>query len=342
MGNELSKSLGAAAQKSMPLFDPESLTLITDKKHPLYDERIEWPVQEAMVRSVMIHGVIEPVIVRKNGLKKDGSPIVEVVDGRQRVKAALEANKRLKAEGSNPIRVPAVSRSGEDVALMGVMITANEIRRGDEIVVKAKKAQRLIDNGATEEDAADQFGVDVATIKNWLVLGDCCADVIKAISSGELAVDVARKMAKLSREDQKELLEKMRKKGATKGRKAGKAVADATGKPSTALMGKKPIKWMLHNLKGSHKESDSALEKSKFEFGIMILEHILGTRDQPFENPRNGAIVVADDSGDTESGKEAEEPEEKTEEEDDTMTREEIIANAPRATKKKKGRSKAA
>lgn len=290
MGNELQKSLGAKAQKIMPMFDPEDLVLVTDESHPLYDERVKWAPSEALIKNIMVYGVIEPVIVRKNGVR-DGIPVVEVIDGRQRVKAAIEANKRLAKEGAVLIRVPTITRGGDDLSLMGVMVSANEIRRGDELIIKARKAQRLLDNGATEEDVAISFGCTTASVKNYISLLDCCKEVISAVSSGEISADAARKLSKLPREEQKKTFDKMRDNGATKGRKADKVVQEATGKPASGGMGKKQIKRILHNLTGAARESEDESERDKFSFGVLILQHILGERDQPFENPRVGALV---------------------------------------------------
>jgi ParB family chromosome partitioning protein len=48
------------------MFEPENLHLVTDKTHPLYDERIHLPISEAMVLNIMDQGVLEPIIVWKD------------------------------------------------------------------------------------------------------------------------------------------------------------------------------------------------------------------------------------------------------------------------------------
>jgi ParB family chromosome partitioning protein len=48
-----SKLYGAEGRGDVLNFKPEMLSVITDPKHPLYDERIELPVDEAMVLSIM-------------------------------------------------------------------------------------------------------------------------------------------------------------------------------------------------------------------------------------------------------------------------------------------------
>jgi hypothetical protein len=143
-------------------FDPDDLVLIEDPKHPLYDARIKLPLKPEFVANIKALGVIEPVIVRKI----DGNPVV--IDGRQRVRAALEANRQRKAEGLEPMKVPAVERKGSAGDAYAVTISTNEHRQEDALRAKIEKAQRSHQLGNSEEDIATQFGVSVPTVKRWL------------------------------------------------------------------------------------------------------------------------------------------------------------------------------
>lgn len=71
---------GASGKTNVLTFKPESLHLVTDKAHPLYDERIHLPISEAMVLNIMDQGVLEPIIVWKD----PETGLSCVVDGRQR------------------------------------------------------------------------------------------------------------------------------------------------------------------------------------------------------------------------------------------------------------------
>ena len=78
---------GASGKTNVLMFEPENLHLVTDKSHPLYDERIHLPIDKGMVLNIKELGVLEPIIVWKdpeNGLTC-------VVVGRQRVRHTLEA-----------------------------------------------------------------------------------------------------------------------------------------------------------------------------------------------------------------------------------------------------------
>ena len=44
---------GASGKTNVLMFEPEKLHLVTDKTHPLYDERIHLPISEAMVLNIM-------------------------------------------------------------------------------------------------------------------------------------------------------------------------------------------------------------------------------------------------------------------------------------------------
>jgi hypothetical protein len=78
-----------ASGKTNVLVRTENLHLVTDKTHPLYDERVHLPIDEGMVLNIMELGVLEPIIVWKD----PETGLTCVVVGRQRVKHTLEANK---------------------------------------------------------------------------------------------------------------------------------------------------------------------------------------------------------------------------------------------------------
>lgn len=186
--------------------DPNDLTIVgLDTKdgpeHPLYDPRVLAPLEESMVLSIMTHGVLEPVKVRKDG------KAVEVVFGRRRVMHAREANKRLKKQGDEPIHVACMLERSKDV--MGVSITENEIRKDDLLSAKAEKLVRYLATGKSEEDAAVAFGVTSQSIRNWLKISELDNSVVKAIDKGQIKASAAWNLAGLAREEQKQELEKL-------------------------------------------------------------------------------------------------------------------------------------
>jgi len=245
MGSDVKKAYGAAGRDELLRFYAESLVLIEDETHPLYDPRVHLPLDEAMVLSIMAGGIYEPIVVRKNGEHK-GKPIVEVVDGKQRVKHAREANRRLKAAGKEAVLVPAVRRRGEDADLFGVMVSANDIRRDDGPLVRARKCARYMAFGRTEQQASVTFGVTVTTIRSWLELLECSKEVQGAVEKGEMPASVAVKLAKLPREEQPAVLEKLKAEGEVRGERGVKGANGAAGHtPRLRMRGRKHLQQLL-------------------------------------------------------------------------------------------------
>lgn len=54
---------GACGKTNVLMFEPENLHIVTDKAHPLYDERVNLPIDEGMVLNIKELGVLEPIIV---------------------------------------------------------------------------------------------------------------------------------------------------------------------------------------------------------------------------------------------------------------------------------------
>jgi ParB family chromosome partitioning protein len=197
------KGQGHEGRTDLFLYDPEALVLVEDPKHPLYDPRVKLPVDESLVRNIMVHGVLEPVGVRRDG------DAVEVVFGRQRVKAAREASRRLLAEGKQKVLVPGRVQRGDDPHMFGLLLSENEIRQDDNVVAKARKLQRYLEMGRSEADACTMFGVSITTVKNWLALLDLDPEVLRQVERGTVPMTTALGLAKLPRAEQPGRLQEM-------------------------------------------------------------------------------------------------------------------------------------
>ena len=244
-------SLNAKGKRDAYMFDPEDVILVEDEKSPLYDERVHLPVSESLVLNMMHapdgvpQGVIEPITVARN--TETGK--VEVVVGRQRVKAAREANKRLKKQGLEPIRVPAMIQrvsAGNGYRAMGVLISENENRQDDTPIGRAKKMQRYIELGRDEAEVAVLFGISQASVKNMLGLLDAPAIVRSAVEAGKISTSEGYKLAKLEPADAKEkveeLIEKAPRAPGQKRRKNGtKAREIVTGKSTVSKKGEDAV-----------------------------------------------------------------------------------------------------
>ncbi|MGU7780508.1 ParB/RepB/Spo0J family partition protein [Burkholderia sp. PU8-34] len=193
---------GAKGKGNALDFDPDTLVLVTNPSHPLFDERVHWPVDENMVRNIMFHGVIQPIEVTKD--PETGE--VQAVTGRQRVKAAREANRRLIDRGEPPVTVPGiVRRLAKDErasVLSAAMASENAIRQQETPLSMAAKMARQL-RMRSEDDVAILFGCSVQVVRATVALLDCCEDVQKAVDAGQIKVTHARTLAKLEPAEQR-------------------------------------------------------------------------------------------------------------------------------------------
>lgn len=211
----MSSKLSGMDSKHGDLFKvfPEDLILITDPKDPLYDPRIDLPVTNEQILNVMALGVKENILIARRGEK------YVVVNGRQRTKWAIAANKRLKKAGDPLIRVPVTIEAGDEKKQLGLMVALNEIRTDDPIMTKVFKLGVLIDRGYTESEAATMFGVTETCVREWIKIGGCSAPVKRAIEADKITPSAAAKLSKLAPDEQKEALDAL-----VKATKPGKKV----------------------------------------------------------------------------------------------------------------------
>jgi ParB family chromosome partitioning protein len=224
---------GASGKCVALYFDPEDLALVQDVESPLYDHRVNLPIDERMVLNIMAFGVLQPVVFAKNAETGEA----EVVAGRQRVKNAREANRRLIAQGLEPIKVPAIPRkAGNAGSMASIMVSENEIRSADTPLGRAEKMQRLMERfGKDEDEIATIFGCSKQTIKNTLALLDCTAAVRNAVEAGKINVSHAHKLSRLAPDEQRDKVAELVQAGDGKTghakSKAQRAVVSGEAKP---------------------------------------------------------------------------------------------------------------
>jgi ParB family transcriptional regulator, chromosome partitioning protein len=194
--------------------DPDNLVVVgidtnDGPEHPLYDERIELPIDPMMVENIIALGVREPVIVRKN--KESGEP--EVVDGRRRVLHAREANKMLKEQGKDELQIPVIISTDSEEKVIGMSISLNELRLQDTMMTKARKAARLTERGMSDEEVGVYFGVTRVAIGQWKKLLSLSKKVQKLINDGKVSATAAAKLADLEGEEQEKAIEEILSEG---------------------------------------------------------------------------------------------------------------------------------
>jgi len=151
---------------------PKGVDLDEIKQFQDDSERHE-PPDEGLIVSIMTHGVNDPITcysVRATS----GDRYRIVVNGRQRVMGAREANKRLKAQkGDYFIQVPYVTKNDSDAR---TVVISNEFRKRKTPLMRAREAKRLLDWGHTKDQVCASFQADDGTtiskqtLDNWLSL----------------------------------------------------------------------------------------------------------------------------------------------------------------------------
>ena len=236
-----SKSALDAQRGNIFYIAPERLTLVTDKDHPLYDPRVEDEPEERFIENIKLEGVLNAIHVRK-----DGDAIV-VVLGRGRTKAALEANRRLAAERQPTMLVPVVVKKGNDAALFGSMISENEIRRDDTMLVKGGKARKLLNMGYQIPQIAVTFGVTRQAVESWLAVDELPEVIKKDVEIGALSATAAIQLAKYPREEQVKRFEDLKRQGAKKTvATVRSAAASKDNKPAPKIKSRKEIEKLLN------------------------------------------------------------------------------------------------
>ena len=162
----------------------------------LFDERIALELDENFVKNIMVYGINTPVLCRSEAGRN------VVVDGRQRVRAAREANKRFNEAGEIPLKVPVVLVNGSDKRVQGIMISANEQRRDDTVLTKARKAARMIAMTGNKEEVAIAFGKTTVTINSWLRLINAVTTIHEAIEAGLISATAGVELSALPRDEQ--------------------------------------------------------------------------------------------------------------------------------------------
>ncbi len=221
MSNDTTDKKIETTRRDMLLIAPEDITIITDKSHFLYDERVNLPLDKYMVANVKQCGVKTPIAVKR----VDNQYIV--VAGRQRVRWAQAANEELVKEGQAAMKVPCIVERGADDDLFAHMIFENEVRKDDPPMIKAQKAQAYLARGHSEAEGARVFGVSRGAFRNWLKLLDTSSDVQAAVASGEIKPAAAIVLAELPQEKQVEAIVEIKKTKSEKGDGKKSTAADA-------------------------------------------------------------------------------------------------------------------
>jgi ParB family chromosome partitioning protein len=216
--------------------EPEGLVLITDKAHPLYDERVERPLTDRFVASLDYYGNGKPILCRKVGEE------LFVVDGRRRKRGLCAANVLRRKRGDKPLLAKVLIVQADDRLAAALSTTLNEHGEDDDVMTKARKAQRYLGQFGSAQAVADEcFQVDVQTVQEWLKLLDTAPAVQEAVAQTRVSPSAAVALAGLPKTEQAEKLATLLAEGpvtarvaraAVRARKGGKTGEDAHPAPN--------------------------------------------------------------------------------------------------------------
>ena len=135
---------------------------------------------QQLADSIAIHGVIQPIAVRRG--KNEG--FYEIIAGERRWRAA-------KLPGI--VTIPAVILELDDAAAAQAALIENIQREDLNPVEEAKAYQTLLDTyGMTQENLAKQLGKSRSQITNMLRLLDLDEAILQALAAGELTIGHAK------------------------------------------------------------------------------------------------------------------------------------------------------
>ncbi len=147
---------------------------------------------EELTESIKEHGVIQPLIVRKNGRK------YEIVAGERRWRAAKNA--KLKT-------VPVIVREYDNAKMAEIALVENIQRHDLNPIEEAEGIKRLMSEfGFNQEQAAKKIGRSRTAVTNILRLLNLPQDIRDAVSRETLTMGQVRPLLSLDNEEEQEQL----------------------------------------------------------------------------------------------------------------------------------------
>lgn len=144
----------------------------------------EQAMQE-LANSIRIHGVIQPITVRKISAKK-----YQLIAGERRLRAAKLAGLA---------EVPAFVRTADDEQMLEMALIENTHREDLNAIEVAINYKRLIDEcNLIQEDLAEKVGKDRATVANYLRLLKLPPEIQQAIKDKTISMAHARALINVS------------------------------------------------------------------------------------------------------------------------------------------------
>ena len=197
----MSKRADDAPRQDLKMYDPNAVIVIgidtpADLTHWGYDEESnQTPLLEASVLFTVTHGIIQPLIGRRDGDK------IVIVAGRGRTRLLREANARRVADGLTPWLLPVRIVRGDEKQMRILKHGENSHRRDQNPLARARHAYEL-SQLMPEAEAATTMGLGLPQFKAVMKFLDLAPEVQKGVQKGDLKPTAALELATLSEADQ--------------------------------------------------------------------------------------------------------------------------------------------
>jgi ParB family chromosome partitioning protein len=191
----LGRGLGALIPQTSPAgAAPVEIPISRIRGNPYQPrQRVEQSALESLAASIVVHGVLQPVLVTE---VLDG---YQLVAGERRVRAAQMAGLD---------RVPAIVRQMAQRDQLAIAIVENVQRADLNAMEEAHAYRQLADEfGLTQEEIAARVGRARSTVANTLRLLDLELPVQQALAEGNITEGHARALAGASPAGQRQLVE---------------------------------------------------------------------------------------------------------------------------------------
>jgi len=183
----------AMSRTSEYRFLPENVEV-----HPEQNGRHELPNIDWIVDSILTHGQLQPVTIRRTA----GKPVL--VAGFSRWRAVTEINKRKLSPKPIELRCSYTQLTEQQAFLAN--IEENRVRNATTPMDDAYNIQRLINvYQMTEQQCCDAYRASLAWVKGRLQLIEAVPELEAEIRAGTVPGTAAKEIAKLSGEHQKNL-----------------------------------------------------------------------------------------------------------------------------------------
>jgi len=185
-------------QESNPLGSVSMVSLGDIEANP-FQPRTEFDevALEELCQSIQVHGVIQPITVRKMGYDK-----YQLISGERRTRASLKAGLT---------QIPAFVRTANDQDMLEMALIENIQRSDLNAIDVAMSYKRLIDECSLNQDElGERVGKDRTTVNNYLRLLRLPEEIQLGIKQAKVSMGHARAMINMdSLKDQLELYQEI-------------------------------------------------------------------------------------------------------------------------------------